>query len=349
MLSLRVIDKSCVPPIALANVGVPETIIAPFPEALPLIVPVIVLLAPENVAVAVAVLSVKVIAVTVTVFAKFPTEASELWSPPKIPMFVPDTVPSNFAEPPLELDPIVIVVAATLPENVIIPGATVLALLITWTTPEPPFVIAGATVLAVVALNNNVPELAIVVPETASEKVAVLLAALVIVVAATVELNIVEPAKLIDKICCVAPIALANVGLPELVTLIIPSVVAKPLIVPVIVLVPPENVAVAVPALSSKVIAVTVTVCAKLPSDASPETSPPTTLIFVAVTVPSNFADPAFVVVPIVIVSAATLRKNVITSGAPSVLSITWITVVPLSVILGDIVLAVEALNNNVP
>ena len=46
-------------------------------------------------------------------------------------MFVPVTVPSNFAEPPLELDPIVIVSAATLPKNVIIPGATVLALLIT--------------------------------------------------------------------------------------------------------------------------------------------------------------------------------------------------------------------------
>ena len=131
VLSLRVIDKSCVPPIALANVGVPVTIIAPFPKALPLIVPVIVLLAPENVAVAVPVLSVKVIAVTVTVSAKFPIEASKALSPPKIPMFVPDTVPLNFAEPPLELDPIVIVVAATLPENVIIPGATVLALLIT--------------------------------------------------------------------------------------------------------------------------------------------------------------------------------------------------------------------------
>ena len=141
---------------------------------------------------------------------------------------------------------------------------------------------AGIIVLAVVALNNNVPELAIVVPETASEKVAVLLAALVIVVAATVELNVAEPVKLIDKICCVAPIALANVEVPTLVTLIVPSVVAKPLIVPVIVLlVAPENVAVAVPVRSSKVIAVTVTVSAKFANEFSPEASPPTMLMFV--------------------------------------------------------------------
>ncbi len=48
--------------------------------------------------------------------------------------------------------------------------------------------------------------------------------------------------------------------------------------------------------------------------------SPPTILIFVPVTVPLNFAEPAFVVVPIVIVSAATLPENVITAGAPSAL-----------------------------
>ena len=111
----------------------------------------------------------------------------------------------------------------------------------------------------------------------------------------------------------------------------------------------PENVAVAVPVLSSKVIAVTVTAFAKLPSDASPETFPPTIPIFVPVTVPLNNAEPAFVVVPIVIVSAATLPVNVIIPAAPSALSITRTTVVPLSVILGDIVLAEVALNNNVP
>jgi len=165
--------------------------------------------------------------------------------------------------------------------------------------------------------------LVIVVPETASEKVAVLVAALVIVVAATDKLNVVEPAKLIDKSCCVAPIALENVGVPALVTLIVPSVASKPFIVPAIVLLAPENVAVAVPVLSSKVIAVTVTAFAKLPSDASPETFPPTIPIFVPVTVPLNNAEPALVVVPIVIVSAATLPENVITEGAPSVLLIT--------------------------
>jgi len=46
-------------------------------------------------------------------------------------------------------------------------------------------------------------------------------------------------------------------------------------------------------------------------------------LIFVPVTVPLNFADPAFVVVPIVIVSAATLLENVIIPGVPSALFIT--------------------------
>ena len=136
-------------------------------------------------------------------------------------------------------------------------------------------------------------------------------------------LNVVVPALIVivDKGLELPPITLANV-FPVPVTLIVPSVVSKPLIVPVIVAVVPENVAVAVAVLSSKVIAVTVTVDAKLPSDASDD-SPPTMLIFVPDTVPLNFADPAFVVVPIVIVSAATLPVNVITSGAPSVLSIT--------------------------
>ncbi len=60
---------------------------------------------------------------------------------------------------------------------------------------------------------------------------------------------------------------LAKVGVPE--TVIVPSVVAKPLIVPVIVLLAPENVAPAVPVLSSKLIAVTVTVFAKLPREFS--------------------------------------------------------------------------------
>ena len=80
----------------------------------------------------------------------------------------------------------------------------------------------------------------------------------------------------------VAPIVLANVGVPE--TVIVPSVVANPLIVPVMVLLVPEKVAVAVAVLSSKVIAVTVTVLAKLPKEAS-KLSPPTILILVPVTV----------------------------------------------------------------
>ena len=74
--------------------------------------------------------------------------------------------------------------------------------------------------------------------------------------------------------------------------------------------------------MSSKVIAVTVTVDAKLPSDDSND-SPPTMLIFVPDTVPSNFAEPALSVDPIVIVSAATLPENVIIAGAPFSLSIT--------------------------
>ena len=142
------------------------------------------------------------------------------------------------------------------------------------------------------------------------------------VVALTALLNVVIAALLVIRLTLfVPPIMLTNVLFaPE--TVIVPSVAARPLMVPVIVLVAPENVAEAEAVLSSKVIAVTVTVDAKLPREASNE-SPPTILIFVPVTVPSNFAEPAFVVVPIVIVSAATLPENVITSGAPSVLSIT--------------------------
>ena len=45
--------------------------------------------------------------------------------------YVPVTVPSNFAEPALVVVPMVIVSAATLPENVIIPGVALFPLLIT--------------------------------------------------------------------------------------------------------------------------------------------------------------------------------------------------------------------------
>jgi len=108
-------------PIVLANVGVPETIIVPSPAAAPLIVPVIVFVAPENVAVAEDVLLSKVIAVTVTISANVACEFSalEVPSPPIILIFVPETAPLNNAEPALALLPTVIVSAATLPENVI--------------------------------------------------------------------------------------------------------------------------------------------------------------------------------------------------------------------------------------
>ena len=84
------------------------------------------MLAPENVVEAVPVRSSKVIAVTVTVFAKFANEFSSDALPPTILIFVVVpciTVPLNNAEPALSVDQIVIVSAATLPENVIIPGA----------------------------------------------------------------------------------------------------------------------------------------------------------------------------------------------------------------------------------
>ena len=172
--------------------------------------------------------------------------------------------------------------------------------------------IAGAIVALALALNNNVPELAMVVPETALEKVAVLPEALVIVVAATVELNVVLSLRVIDK-SCVPPIALANVGVP--VTIIAPFPKALPLIAPVIVLLAPENVAVAVAVvLSVKVIVVTVTVSANVACELSAvkAASPPKIPILVPVTVPLNKAEPAFVVDPIVIVVAATLPENVI-------------------------------------
>ena len=134
------------------------------------------------------------------------------------------------------------------------------------------------------------------------------------VVAATVLLNVVVPALIVNVVKGFeAPIALANVlPVPETVT--VPSVVAKPLIVPLIVAVVPENVAEAVDVLSSKVIAVAVTALANVACEFSAlaAASPPTMLIFVAVTVPLNDAEPALVVVPTVIVSAATLPENVI-------------------------------------
>ena len=172
------------------------------------------------------------------------------------------------------------------------------------------------------ALNNNVPELAIVVPETALEKVAVLPEALVIVVAATVELNIVLSSRVIDK-SCVPPIALANVGVPE--TIIAPFPEALPLIAPVIVLLAPENVAVAVDVLSVKVIVVTVTVSANVACEFSALEAafPPTMLIFVPATVPLNNAEPALSVDPIVIVVAAMLPENVISEILLSVLLMT--------------------------
>jgi len=105
----------------LANVGVPETVIVPSPAPAPLIVPVIVLLAPENVTDAVDVLLSRLIALTVTVFANVACEFSALdaASPPITLIFVPVTVPLNDAEPAFELLPTVIVSAATLLENVI--------------------------------------------------------------------------------------------------------------------------------------------------------------------------------------------------------------------------------------
>ena len=120
-------------PIVLANVGVPVTVTVPSVVTTPLIVPVIVFELPENVAVASPVLSSNVIAVTVTVFAKFANESSALTFPPTILIFEVlecVTVPLNKAEPALAVVPIVIVSATMLPENVIIPGA-LSALLIT--------------------------------------------------------------------------------------------------------------------------------------------------------------------------------------------------------------------------
>ena len=174
------------------------------------------------------------------------------------------------------------------------------------------------------------------------EMAAVVVSALVL----TAAWNVVAPLMVSCDGRCVPPITLANVGVPE--TVMVPSVVAKPLMVPVIVLLAPEKVAVAVAVLSSKVMAVTVTVFAKLPSDAS-KLSPPTILILVPVTVPLNKAEPALVVVPMVMVSAAILPEKVIMPGAPSALLITWMVVVPLSVILGEIVLALLALKSKVP
>ena len=190
-----IVDKGLeLPPITLANVfPVPETLIVPSIVAKPLIVPVIVAAVPENVAVALyVVLSSKVIAVTVTVFAKFANEFSSVPLPPAILILVPDTVPSNFAEPALSVDPIVIVSDATSPENVITEGAP-LALLITSIVDVPLSTISPATVMSPpVRLNKIVDALLIVVAVTAFAKVVI--AFVLIVVAATVLLKVVVPA-----------------------------------------------------------------------------------------------------------------------------------------------------------
>ena len=191
------------------------------------------MLAPENVAVAVPVLSVKVIAVTVTVFAKFVNEFSSEALPPTILTFVVsapcNTVPLNNAEPALSVDPIVIVSAATLPENVITEGAPS-ALLITWIVDVPLSTIFPATVTAPpVLLNKIVDALLIVVAVTAFAKV--VLAFVLMVVAATVLLKVVVPAStVIANKGLVLPIVLVNV-LPVPVTCKVPSPAEAPLII----------------------------------------------------------------------------------------------------------------------
>ena len=101
------------------------------------------------------------------------------------------------------------------------------------------------------------------VPATSSVVPFVMLAVVVRLFVLTAAWNVVAPLMVSCEVLCVLPMVLANVGVPEIVT--VPSVVAKPLIVPVMVLAAPEKVAVAVPVLSSKVMAVTLTVLAKLP------------------------------------------------------------------------------------
>ena len=226
---------------------------------------------------------------------------------------------------------------------------------VTWIVPSvvfDPLIVPAIVTLLFSDKIKVPPSKTIAVAVIAFLAVAVLLAATLILVALISSLKTVVLSMSINAKTWLVPIALTNV-LVAPVTWIVPSVVPTPLIVPVMYIEFPENVAVASPVLSSNVIALTVTVFAKFANESSAAAFPPTMLIFEVpecVTVPLNKAEPALAVVPIVIVSATMLPENVIIPGAtPFPLLITWRTVVSLSVILEDIVLAEVALNNNVP
>ena len=160
-------------------------------------------------------------------------------------------------------------------------------------------------------------------PETSNVVPLEIAAVVVNKVVLTASLNVVAPPTVNCAGLYVAPIVLANVGVP--VILIVPSPAAAPLIVPVIVFPVPENVAVAVDVLLSKLIVVTVTVFANVACEFSAleSASPPTILIFVPVTVPLNDAEPALAELPTAIVSAAMLPENVISEILLSLLLIT--------------------------
>ena len=107
----------------------------------------------------------------------------------------------------------------------------------------------------------------------------------------------------------------------------------------------PEKIILAIAVLSSKSTTVPLNALSKVAVETSAALLAPIILIVVAVTPlePVNFAAPAFVVLPIVITSAATVPEKVTTGGAASrnaLLFITSIVDVPLSVISPAIVMS---------
>jgi hypothetical protein len=127
----------------------------------------------------------------------------------------------------------------------------------------------------------------------------------------------------------VLPIVLVNV-LPVPVTCKVPSPpAAAPLIIGFIfTALSAEKITLAIAVLSSKITVVAVNALSKVAVETSAALSAPIILIVVVVTPlePVNFAAPAFVVLPIVIISAATVPEKVTTGGVASRDALLFIT-----------------------
>ena len=200
-----------------------------------------------------------------------------------------------------------------------------------------------------VRLNKIVEALLIVVAVIPRAKV--VFAFMLIVVATTsttVLLKVVVPAStVIDNKELELPIPPVNV-FPVPVICKVPSpATAEPLIVELMLTaLSPEKITLAIAELSSKVTVVAVNALSKVAVETSAALLAPVIAIIGAVTPlePVNFAAPAFVMLPIRIISAATVPEKVTTGGAALsdalLFSTRIVDVVALSVILAAIVIS---------